>query len=241
VSFLRWPDDPVEARERGVRAFDRVAPRYDVMRRLLSGGREEAWKRRTLRAALPSRPSRCLDVATGTGDVAALLLATFPGVRVVGLDGNRAMLSRARGKAPLASVRWLLGDLDRLPFRPARFDAVTVAYGLRYATDLPGFLRACAGALRPGGVLWSFDLGRPVRGPLRAAWSAYLLVAGTLLGLFLHGRPSTYWHLVETLRAYPGQDHVSALLAGAGFAEVRCENLLGGMLAVHVARKAPAP
>lgn len=240
MTFLRWPTDPAEAVRRGLANFDRVAPRYDLMRVLISGGREDAWKRTTLLGALLRPPVRCLDLATGTGDVAALLGAAYPGAEVVGLDGNRAMLARARRKVALPGARWLLGDLNRLPVLADRFDAVTVAYGLRYATDLPLFLKCCAAALRPGGVFWSFDLGRPSSRLLGALWTGYLFVVGTLLGLVLHGRPATYWHLVETLRAYPGQRRVAAWLEEAGLVDVRVHEILGGMLAVHVARKAAA-
>jgi demethylmenaquinone methyltransferase/2-methoxy-6-polyprenyl-1,4-benzoquinol methylase len=236
VSVLRWPADPAEAVRRGLRNFDRVAPRYDLMRALISGGREAAWKRATLLDALSAPPRRCLDVATGTGDMAALLLATFPAARVVGVDGNRAMLARARRKIREPGARWLLADLNRLPVAGGGFDVVTVAYGLRYAVDLPAFLRACRASLRAGGVFWSFDLGRPASRALAALWTAYLFGVGTLLGVFLHARPATYWHLVETLRAYPGQRRVAELLREAGFENVRVVELLGGVLAVHVAR-----
>lgn len=240
MSVLRWPTDSGEAVRKGLRIFDRVAPRYDVMRVLISWGRETTWKRSTLTSALPTPPRRCLDIATGTGDVAALLLAMFPGTRVVGLDGNRAMLARARGKVDASRARWILADLNRLPLAGERFDLVTVAYGLRYCPDLPAFLRECRERLGKGGVFWSFDLGRPRSRVLGALWTGYLLLFGTLLGVFLHGRPATYWHLVETLRAYPGQARVAELLREAGFSEVGCVELLGGVMAVHVARNGAA-
>ena len=233
-----WPDDPEESTRRGVRIFDRVAPRYDVMRRLMSGGREDEWKRRSLLGELATtRPRRCLDVASGTGDVATLLLSHFPDASVVALDGNRAMIEHARPKLDGARTSWILADMNRLPVDGAHFDVVTVAYGLRYVTDLPAFLASCHGALRPGGLFWSFDLGVPQSGLLHSAWRAYLFVAGTLLGLVLHARPATYWHLLETLGKYPGQRRVAALLREAGFGEVRCDDLLGGVLAIHVARR----
>jgi len=237
VSFLRWPADPREAVRRGIRQFDRVAPRYDVMRALLSFGLETRWKRGSLAAALPPSPARCLDVATGTGEIAGLLRACAPGADVVGVDGNAAMLDRARERGVRGRVLWVLGDLNRLPVRSAAFDAVTVAYGLRYALDRPAFFTACRETLRPGGLFWAFDLGRPRSRILYGVWVVYLLAAGTLIGTLLHGRPATYWHLVETLRAYPGQGPVASELLAVGFREVRCTDLLGGMLAVHVARK----
>lgn len=240
MTLPRWPPDPRHTFRRAVRNFDRVAPRYDLMRVLLSGGREDAWKRSSLLGALPAPPARCLDLATGTGDVAALLLRTFPEASLVGLDGNRAMLTRARGKVDAPGARWLLADLNRLPFDGATFDTITVAYGLRYIADLPRFLKSCTAALRPGGLFWSFDLGRPASRVLAGIWMAYLFAAGTLLGVLLHGRPATYWHLVETLRAYPGQRRVADWLTEAGLVDVRCREILGGMLAVHTARKAAA-
>lgn len=240
MSVLRWPSDRAQAVRKGLRIFDRVAPRYDLMRVLISGGREAAWKRATLVGALRTPPTRCLDVATGTGDVASLLLRSFPATQVIGVDGNRAMLTRARHKVGDGRARWILGDLNRLPVSGNGFDVVTVAYGLRYCADLPVFLRESRGLLRPGGVFWSFDLGRPTSRVLAAVWTGYLFIFGTLLGVFLHARPATYWHLVETLRAYPGQARVTDLLREAGFSEVGCVNLLGGMLAVHVARNGAA-
>lgn len=211
------------------------------MRSLISFGREAAWKRATLLGAVARPPARCLDVATGTGDVAALLLGAFPGTSVVGVDGNRAMLSRARGKVSPERARWVLGDLNRLPVEGAGFDVVTLAYGLRYCTDLPAFFARCRALLRPGGVFWSFDVGRPASRLLARLWTAYLFAFGTLLGIFLHGRPTTYWHLPVTLSRFPGQERVAELLREAGFSEVRCQDLLGGVLAVHVARNgAPA-
>jgi demethylmenaquinone methyltransferase/2-methoxy-6-polyprenyl-1,4-benzoquinol methylase len=150
------------------------------------------------------------------------------------------MLARARGKLAGPRVLWILADLNRLPLAGDHFDLVTVAYGLRYCPDLPAFFRECRERLGPGGVFWSFDLGRPRSRVLGALWTGYLLVFGTLLGVFLHGRPATYWHLVETLRAYPGQARVAELLREAGFSEVRCVNLVGGVMAVHVARNGAA-
>jgi demethylmenaquinone methyltransferase/2-methoxy-6-polyprenyl-1,4-benzoquinol methylase len=237
VTLLRWPSDPREAVRRGIRQFDRVAPRYDLFRALLSFGLETRWKRRSLAVAVPGEAARCLDIATGTGEIAELLHARAPGAQVVGVDGNAAMLTRARRRRVGPRARWVLADLNRLPLAAGTFDVVTLAYGLRYAVDRPAFFAACREALRADGVLWCFDLGRPRWLLVRAIWFAYLLAAGTLLGLVLHGRPATYWHLVETLRAYPGQGRVVDELAGAGFREVRCEDLLGGMLAVHAARR----
>lgn len=222
---------------RGIRFFDTVAPRYDLMRRLVSGGREARWKRRSLAAAIPCDARVCVDVATGTGDVAALVREVAPTIRVVGVDGNRGMIRRGRTKLAGAPMGWVLADLNRLPLHAAAADVITAAYALRYCVELPVFLARCHTLLRADGVFWAFDLGKPRNPALHAMWVAYLGVSGLLLGLLLHGRPAAYWHLVTTLRTYPGQHRVSAMLREAGFREVHCDELLGGVLAIHVARK----
>jgi demethylmenaquinone methyltransferase/2-methoxy-6-polyprenyl-1,4-benzoquinol methylase len=147
------------------------------------------------------------------------------------------MIRRGRAKLRGAPVGWVLADLNRLPLALGTADAVTAAYALRYCVALPAFFARCHALLRAGGVFWAFDLGKPRQPVLHALWVAYLAVTGALLGTFLHGNPATYFHLVETLRAYPGQRRVAALLGEAGFQDVRCVELLGGALAIHVARK----
>jgi len=232
-----WPSDPRAALRESLAIFDRVAPRYDLMRRLVSGGREDAWKDETLRAALPSGPLRVLDLATGTGDIAAWIARERPGSRVVALDAHGGMLARARVKYG-TGIAWVRGDLNALPLgERGAFDAVTIGYGMRYVPNLVGLFRECRGLLSPAGTLWTFDLGRPRNRAWHAVWQAYLAVTGTALGTLLHGRPSTYWHLLESLAAFPGQEAVAGMMRQAGFPEVRVRERIGGVLAVHVARK----
>ena len=232
----RWPSDPRSALRESLAIFDRVAPRYDLMRRLVSGGREDAWKDETLRAALPPGPLRALDLATGTGDIAAWILREHPGSHVVGLDAHGGMLARARAKYG-TGIDWVCGDLNALPLGArAAFDIVTIGYGMRYVPHLAGLFRACHDLLAPAGTLWTFDLGRPRNGLWRAVWQAYLAVTGTALGIFLHARPSTYWHLLESLAAFPGQEAVAGMMREAGFPQVAVRERIGGVLAVHVAR-----
>lgn len=231
-----WPTEPRQILREAQSIFDEVAPRYDLMRRLISGGREERWKEESIRRVLRRPPATVLDLATGTGDLAALVAREYEPRRVLGLDGHLGMLERAQRKFG-PRVLWLQGDLNALPLSElARYDLITVAYGLRYVADLPAFFRGVRARLQPGGVFWAWDLGRPENALWSAAWRAYLAVSGTLLGTFLHGRPGTYWHLLESLAAYPGQRVVADLMRDAGLVDVSVEDRIGGVMAVHVGR-----
>ncbi|HEX7076838.1 MAG TPA: class I SAM-dependent methyltransferase [Candidatus Eisenbacteria bacterium] len=231
MSALRlqpWPLDR-EKRVRDVDAiFRRVAPRYDALTRLLSLGQDRRWKRALIARLPPPRPGAAiLDLATGTAELPALLRAAGRDDRVVALDRSRPMLAKAHRKR-LPGVRYVVGDLNAIPVAAGRFDAVLMGYGLRYPTDLGATLAAIHRALRPGGVFLSLDFGVPENPIARRAYVAYLLAAGTTWGALLHGRASTYWHIVESIRAYPGQRVVAGLMRDLGFERVSVEERVFG-------------
>ena len=140
----------------------------------------------------------------------------------------------ASGAGP---VELIAGDLNSLPFADRSADAVTMGYGLRYLTSIPDSLAYIFRILRPGGVFVSLDFGVPPCRWYRRLAFAYLLVLGTLWGLLLHGKPGTYWHIVESLRAYPGQRAVADWMREAGFRDVKVREQLGGIAAIVVGRK----
>ena len=124
-----------------------------------------------------------------------------------------------------------------LPFRDGEFDVVTVGYGLRNVPDLAEAIREAARVLAPGGRLLSLDFNRPGNVVVRTAYLTYLAVVGSALGFALHGDPDTYRYIPESIRNYPGAAGVARLLEQHGFADVRIVPLLGGLMAIHVARK----
>jgi ubiquinone/menaquinone biosynthesis methyltransferase len=195
---------------------------------------------------------RVLDLACGTGDLA---LAAAPRVRrSVGLDVTERMLQIARQRAgrlapsttrsrpsparvPTGTVHFLAGDMLALPFAARSFDVVTTGYGLRNVVDLPEALREIRRVLVPEGRFLSLDFNRPARRPVRAVYLAYLTVVGSALGYALHRDPDTYRYIPESIRNYPGAEGVSRLIVSAGFGEVRCVPLLGGLMSLHLARR----
>ena len=228
--------DSPDAKQRYVRRlFATIAPRYDLITRILSFGLDGRWKGQLIDLAEVKPGARLLDLACGTGDL------TFEGARrgavAVGLDITPGMIDLARVKPGGARVSWLVGDMAALPVADGSFDIVTTVYGLRNTSDLSGALADIHRVLRPGGVLCSLDFDRPERAPVRGVYLTYLTAVGSTLGLVLHGDPDTYRYIPASIRRYPGARGVCLLMGGAGFREVRHVPVLGGLMAIHVARK----
>ncbi|MBA3450267.1 MAG: class I SAM-dependent methyltransferase [Chloroflexia bacterium] len=222
--------------------FDRIVPRYDLMNRVMTGGRDGAWRRLAVREALRGRKvpaARVLDVATGTGDIAIALRDA--GVKtVVGLDFSEAMLREAARKDGFASgvpVTWVEGDAMALPFADASFDAVTVGFGLRNMPSYPGALREMGRVLAPGGVLVCLE-STPVTAPvLRWAFAWYFSRIVPLVGGLLSGDPDAYAYLPASAAAFPDAESLGGMMLGAGFTRVRYLLLGMGTVALHVATR----
>jgi demethylmenaquinone methyltransferase / 2-methoxy-6-polyprenyl-1,4-benzoquinol methylase len=216
------------------RLFATIADRYDFITTFLSYGQDRRWKARLIALADLQAGDRMLDLACGTGDLvfAAARLARYG----IGLDVTHRMLELAASKRP-RNVALVTGDMIALPFGGARFDVVTTGYGLRNVPDLRQAIREIARILAPGGRLLSLDFNRPDNRLVRAAYFAYLTVVGSVLGMVLHGDPDTYRYIPESIRQYPGASGVARLLEAEGLVAVRVVPVLGGLMAIHIARK----
>jgi demethylmenaquinone methyltransferase/2-methoxy-6-polyprenyl-1,4-benzoquinol methylase len=171
------------ARKREALALFRGLPRhYDAVGAVMSFGQDPRWRRALVDAVAPTAGDRVLDVATGTGMVAAALRARA-GCRVVGLDQSEQMLSGARGRfAGDDAVELVLGEAERLPFADGEFDALTFTYLLRYVDDPVATLRELARVVKPGGRIASLEFGVPPAAPPRALWQLYTRAALPLIG-----------------------------------------------------------
>ena len=218
------------------RLFATIADRYDFITRFLSYGQDRRWKERLVELAAVSPDDRLLDLACGTGDI---LLHAAPGAkRAVGLDVTHRMLQLARTRTRSGGhVEWLCGDMTALPLRAASFDVVTTGYGLRNVPDLGAAIGEIHRVLASGGRLLSLDFNRPENSVVRAVYLSYLTVVGSALGYALHRDPDTYRYIPESSRNYPGAYGVARLLEQHGFSDVRVVPVLGGLMAIHVARK----
>lgn len=227
-----------EGRSRYVRRlFATIADRYDFITVALSYGQDRRWKRRLVALGQPAGGRRALDLATGTGDIAFALASS--GARVVGLDITPRMIELARGKAPerSGSCAFVVGDMLALPFPDRSFDLVTTGYGLRNVPDLGAAIDEMARVLTPGGLALSLDFNRPANPLVRGAYLRYLTIVGGVLGLLLHGDADTYRYIPASIRRYPGAAAVGRLMEARGFTDVGYRPVLGGLMAIHRARR----
>jgi demethylmenaquinone methyltransferase/2-methoxy-6-polyprenyl-1,4-benzoquinol methylase len=230
---LRSDISTPEGKHRYVRRlFATIADRYDLITVLLSYGQDHRWKARLIEVAALRPEDRVLDLACGTGDL--LFAAAARARRAVGLDVTFRMLQLARAKRPAALVQ---GDMLALPFPHASFTVVTTGYGLRNVPDLDRAIGEIRRVLAPGGRLLSLDFNRPSNRLVCRAYLAYLAVIGSVVGAALHGDPDTYRYIPESIRMWPGADAVARRLEQTGFDDVRVVPLLGGLMALHLARR----
>ena len=221
------------------RLFATIADRYDFITRFLSYGQDRRWKERLVRLAAVSPGDRVLDLACGTGDI--LLHAARGARQGVGLDLTHRMLQLAKARTtPGGNVEWLCGDMTALPLRAGSFDVVTTGYGLRNVPDLAAAIGEIHRVLASGGRLLSLDFNRPDNVFVRGVYLSYLTAVGSALGYALHRDPDTYRYIPESIRNYPGAYGVARLLEQHGFSDVRVVPVLGGLMAIHVARKPSA-
>jgi demethylmenaquinone methyltransferase/2-methoxy-6-polyprenyl-1,4-benzoquinol methylase len=234
-----YAEVPVAEKAGRVRAvFESVAGKYDVMNDLMSMGVHRLWKQFTLSQTGLRPGQRALDVAGGTGDLAAGM------AKQVGDDGlimltdiNAAMLARGRDRMVDAGiVRNLccsLANAERLPFRDNVFDCVTIAFGLRNVTDKTAALRSMLRVLRPGGQLLVLEFSKPVAPGLKPFYDIYSFNVLPWLGKMIAQDEASYRYLAESIRRFPDQETLKTMMCDAGFDNCRYHNLSGGIVALH--------
>jgi demethylmenaquinone methyltransferase/2-methoxy-6-polyprenyl-1,4-benzoquinol methylase len=211
--------------------FDRIAPVYDVMNRVMTAGLDIRWRRLAAESAV-RRGDRVLDAACGTGDLALADLKAGA-ARVTGLDFSAAMLARARRKtgSRIDALEWVEGDMLALPFADGTFDAATVGFGVRNVADLELGLRELRRVLRPGGRLAILEITQP-RGALRPFFSLWFDRVVPLLGKVLPGG-SAYTYLPESVKRFPSAEGLAALLRESAFGDVEFKLMAGTIVAIH--------
>ncbi|MBW3567727.1 MAG: bifunctional demethylmenaquinone methyltransferase/2-methoxy-6-polyprenyl-1,4-benzoquinol methylase UbiE [Proteobacteria bacterium] len=235
--FQEVPFAEKARRVRGV--FDSVADKYDLMNDLMSGGVHRWWKRFTLSRTGLRPGMQALDVAGGTGDLARGMAAQVgPSGEVVLTDINAAMLENGRRRLTDAgiveNVRYVQVNAEELPFPDARFDCVTIGFGLRNVTDKPKALASMRRVLKPGGRLLVLEFSKPVLPGLGSLYDAYSFKVLPVMGRLVANDAESYRYLAESIRRFPDQETLRDMMLAAGFDQVSYHNLTGGVVALHV-------
>jgi demethylmenaquinone methyltransferase/2-methoxy-6-polyprenyl-1,4-benzoquinol methylase len=236
-------DDKTPARIAGM--FDAIAPRYDLLNRLLSAGFDVRWRNRAIRTLALTGRETLLDLCTGTADVAIAAANATPGARrVVGLDFAMQMLRLGHAKLPAHGldqrVDLLRGDAMALPVASASVDAATVAFGIRNVQRPAVTFADVFRALKPGGRFAILEFGTPRLPVIKQAYLAYFRWVLPTVGRLISGHSSAYTYLPASVEAFPEPAKVVELLEAAGFESVRADSLTLGVVYLYSARKPAA-
>ena len=225
--------------------FESVAPRYDLMNDLMSGGLHRLWKATMVDTLRPQPGMRVLDVAGGTGDIAFRILQAMGGPArckaagggITVADINTAMLAvgemRAKERGFAETIDFTAADAEQLPFADSSADAYTIAFGIRNVTHIENVLREVRRVLRPGGRFLCLEFSKPMLPLLGPIYDRFSFSVIPWLGQHVAGDRASYQYLVESIRRFPDQTRFARMIEEAGLSRVSVRNLAGGIVALH--------
>ena len=239
MSSFGYRDVPSEVKTRLVRSvFDSVAPHYDVMNDLMSGGLHRLWKDALINWLRPSPAMTLLDVAGGTGDIARRFKHAGGG-NVTVCDINESMLKIGRDRAlnlgMIEGFDWCIGNAEQLPFEDLSTDSYSVAFGLRNVTRLEVALSEARRVLKPGGHLLCLEFSHVTLPWLARLYEKYSFSVLPFLGSWVAKDAESYRYLAESIRRFPTQPELARMMQDAGFAGITWRNLSSGIVALHSA------
>ncbi len=217
--------------------FDGIAGRYDLMNRVMTMGQDQRWRRLVVGKAGDLSKGRVLDLATGTGDIAALFSQKYPNASVVGGDFSQNMLGEAQNRFSSLPIQWMACDANMLPFSDNSFSAVTFGYLLRNVDDVPRVLREIHRVLQPGGAIVSLDTTPPAKNMLYPFINAYLRWGIPLMGRMLASDEAAYAYLTGSTLGFYEACALANAFSDAGFQNVGYRKLMCGTIAVHWGHK----
>ena len=220
---------------------DNIAPAYDKLNHTLSMGIDRSWRRKAIKYLRPFRPRRIMDVATGTGDFAILACRELQPDSLIGTDISEGMMTVGREKVKQAhlsnKISFVREDCTSLSFADNRFDAITVAFGIRNFEDLDKGLSEMCRVLKPGGHLVILELTTPDRFPMKQLFSIYSKIVIPTLGKLLSKDNSAYSYLPQTIKAFPQGEVMKNVISQVGFSQVQFRRLTFGICTLYTATK----
>lgn len=221
--------------------FDTIAPKYDLLNRVLSLGIDVSWRKRAIGYLKPLQPKEILDVATGTADVAIMAAKILKPQRIIGIDIANHMLEIGRKKITKEGLEGVItlktGDSENLQFTDQSFDAVTVAFGVRNFENLEKGMTEMYRILRPGGQLVVLEFSRPRLFPFKQIYNTYFKYVLPLIGRLTSRDVRAYTYLFESVQAFPEGDSFLQILSQIGYKNPLCERLTLGICTIYVATK----
>lgn len=227
-------------RERVEEMFDSIATRYDLMNRVLSGGIDKSWRKKAIDQLLPIKPNQILDIATGTADLALETMRLKP-TEIIGVDISNKMLDIGRHKIMAKGFQGIIrleqADSEKLPFPENRFDAITVAFGVRNFEHLETGLAEMHRVLRPGGMAVILEFSQPDRFPVKQFYNFYSYKIMPRIGQLLAKERSAYEYLPASVSAFPYGKKFLEILTKTGFRDTKCLPLTFGIASIYTAVK----
>ena len=217
--------------------FDAIAGRYDLMNRVMTMGQDQKWRRFVVRMAGDPGDGLTLDLATGTGDIGALMTDTYPRARVVGGDFSLNMLKEAKKRFAGKQISWQACDANLLPFADNTFESVTFGYLLRNVDDALGVLEEVRRVLRPGGRVVCLDTTPPVKNMLYPFVRLYFRFGIPILGRFIADDQAAYAYLTGSTMDFYNAERLAKLFSEAGFTGVGYKKFMLGTIGVHWGEK----
>lgn len=217
--------------------FEIVAPRYDLITRLLSLGRDRIWKKALISLLPHKKDPLCIDLACGTGDLSILLHKRFESAQIIGIDLTSDMLVRAKKLSVNNDICYLVGDMMRIPVKDSSVDIITGGYALRNAPDLGATLTMIYTKLKPGGVASFLEFSRSDNTALQAFQISILTVWTSICGFLIHGNPRVYNYIPASLKLFPNLDELRQLTKSLGFVNFSVKKYLMGTMTIVTFKK----
>jgi len=240
MAVVPYKEENTSKKEQVARMFDNISHRYDFLNHFLSMGIDRAWRKKAINLLRPSNPRQLLDVATGTGDFALQALSLNPD-KITGVDISEGMLQVGRKKMQERRVAdkivLELADSENLPFPENKFDAVTVAFGVRNFEHLERGLEEIFRVLKPGGLAVILEFSRPRKFPFKQAYNFYFKFILPKIGRIVSSDKTAYTYLPESVEAFPDGEDFLRILRDIGYKQTQCRSLTFGISSIYTGTK----
>lgn len=240
MAVVPYKEQPTGKKEQVAQMFDNISHQYDFLNHFLSLGIDKVWRKTAINTLKPFHPKQILDVATGTGDFAIQALSLNPD-KITGVDISEGMLAKGRIKVTARSlnekVELLSGDSENLPFLENKFDAVTVAFGVRNFENLEKGLQEIYRVLKPNGHLVVLEFSKPKIFPLKQLYKFYFNAILPKLGRMISKDQAAYTYLPESVEAFPDGENFVSILTKTGFKNTACKSLTFGISSIYSGQK----